>query len=326
VVFTGVMSDARQPLDRSRPGGAWGSGTVTAPGVPLVVPAPEGPQPDGPRRRRRQMLVFAGLAGAILAVGLSVILALALSGVGPFERGRAAPPPDVRPRLAQLCPPPAVPPNAVPPSAGPPSGGPPSGGPPSAGPPSAGPPSAGPPNAGPPSAGKAGPRTVDREAGISYAAYGPPWVRWDRLWQAGTLRVPYKVGQHFVTEEYAGGEYHASILSAAVPATDNDATTLNLECVGRQVAADVRAEYYPQPNTMDRISDGLTTLGGRPAYVSKFRLHFRSPGLTAIDELSSVAVIDVARPTAAVLYVSIPGTHRQWDYVVDQALASVRPL
>jgi len=129
-----------------------------------------------------------------------------------------------------------------------------------------------------------------------------------------------------VTEVYSGGTYHASILSAAVPAADNDAVTLDLACVGRQVAADVRASYYPQPNTLDEIRDGLTTLGGRPAYVNEFRLHFHADGLTATSELSGVAVIDVGKPTAAVLYVSIPGTHQQWDYAVDDVLDSVRPL
>jgi hypothetical protein len=74
------------------------------------------------------------------------------------------------------------------------------------------------------------------------------------------------------------------------------------------------------------LRNELTTLGGRPAWVSKFRLHFNEPGLQAKDELSAVAVIDVGKPTAAVLYVSIPGTHKQYDYVVDQVLASVRPL
>jgi hypothetical protein len=155
---------------------------------------------------------------------------------------------------------------------------------------------------------------------------GPPWETWNELWRAGTLQVPYRMGQHFVTERYSKGDYHASILSAAVPAADNDAVALDLACVGRQVAADVRAEYYPQPNTLDQLDDGLTTLGGRPAYVSKFRLHFTAAGLTATSELSGVAVVDVGKPTAAVLYVSIPGTHQQFDYVVDDVLASVRPL
>jgi hypothetical protein len=242
------------------------------------------------------MLIFAGVAGAILAVGLTVLLIVVLSSDGnPFHHAASAPT-DVRPPLAQACPAPTVAPSdgpTVPPSALPPA---------------------------------TGARTVDNDAGISYRAYGPPWIPWDQVWKAGTLEVPYKVGQHFVTELYAAGQYHASILSAAVPAADNDAVTLNLECVGRQVAADVRAQYYPQPNTMDPLRDELTTLGGRPAWVSKFRLHFSAPGLSAKDELSAVAIIDVGKPTAAVLYISIPGTHKQFDYVVDEVLASVRPL
>ena len=231
----------------------------------------------------------------ILAAGLTIILVVLLSGdANPF-RNRTAAPTDVRPPLARACPAPtSVPGNRpiTPPSKTPPA---------------------------------TGARTVDAETGISYKAYGPPWEPWEELWHAGTLNVPYRIGQHIVTEVYAGGQYHASILSAAVPATDNDAVSLNLECVGRQVAADVRASYYPQPNTMDPIRDQVISLGGRPAWVSEFRLHFNEPGLRAKDELSAVAVIDVGRPTAAVLYVSIPGTHRQYDYVVDDVLASVRP-
>jgi len=242
------------------------------------------------------MLIFGAIAGAILAAGLAIILIVVLSSDGNPFGDKASAPTDVRPPLAQACPAPTVPPSN-------------------------------PPVAPPPSAlAPAGARTVDQNAGITYKAYGPPWVPWDEEWKAGTLQVPYKVGQHFVTEVYPGGEYHASILSAAVPAADNDAVTLNLQCVGRQVAADVRASYYPQPNTMDPLRDELTSLGGRPAWVSKFRLHFNEPGLTAKDELSAVAVIDVGRPTAAVLYVSIPGNFSQLDYVVDDVLASVRPI
>ena len=280
------MSDHPRPADR------WASGTVTAPGIPPVPPAPA---PAAPQRQRRQILIFAAIAGAILAIGLAVILIVVLSTDGAPFRGKAEAPTDVRPPLAQACPAPTGSPSAAPTK---------------------------PPSSLPPETGA---RTLDNEAGISYKAYGAPWVPWDTVWHAGTLEVPYKVGQHFVTEQYSGGSYHASILSAAVPAADNDAVTLDLECVGRQVAADVRAEYYPQPNTMDRIRDGLTTLGGLPAYVSEFRLHFHTPGLTATEELSAVAVIDVGKPTAAVLYISIPGTHKQWDYAVEDVLKSVRP-
>jgi hypothetical protein len=231
----------------------------------------------------------------VVVVGLVVLLAMVMTGnansVSLFSR-KANPPPDTRPRLAQLCPPPSTDPGKgsveAPPA--------------------------------PP-----GPRTTDSESGISYRAYGAPWQPWDEVWTAGTLHVAYKAGQHFITEHYAMGDYHASILSASVPATVNDAMVLDLKCTGRQVAADVRAEYYPRPNTMDLMRDEQTVLGGRQAWVTKFRLHFSQRGLQATDELVGLALIDVGRPSAAILYVSIPGTHRQFDSVVDDVLNSVRP-
>jgi hypothetical protein len=273
----------------------WGAGTVTRIGTP-VLPPPATPPPPAPPadkgRERRRLLWFAGAAGGMLVVGLVVVLAFTLSGgAGPFG-DKPSGPSDVRPPLARACPAPSAATEPEPVDPGPPP---------------------------------SGARTVDEEAGISYAAYGAPWEPWGTVWSAGTLEVPYKKGQHFITETYSGGTYHASILSAAVPAADNDAVAINLECVGRQVAADVRAEYYPQPTTMDLHRDERTTLGGRPAWVTIFRLHFSRAGLQAKDELAGVAVIDVGKPTAAVLYVSIPGTHRQFDHVVDDVLESVRP-
>lgn len=239
-------------------------------------------------------MIFGGVAGAILAAGIAVLLVVILGGDADLFGDRAAPPADLRPPLAQACPAPSIPPSGAPSAPAPPPAG--------------------------------GERTADAEAGISYRKYDAPWIPWNDVWNAGTLKVPYRVGQHIVTEIYQGGQYHASILSAAVPAADNDAFTLDLECVGRQIAADVRAEYYPQPNTMQPLRDELTTLGGRPAWVSEFRLSFRQAGLTATSELSAVAVIDVGKPTAAVLYVSIPNTHDEYDHIVDEVLESVRPI
>jgi hypothetical protein len=281
---------------RSGSGAGWHAGAVTRIGLPEAEPAAAPPPADPARADRRRLLLFGGTAAALLVTGLVIVLAMTMSGrVDPFW-DRPSAPVDVRPPLARMCPAPTVAtsPEVVPEA---------------------------PPTAAPDPAEA---RTVDEESGISYKAYGAPWLPWNTVWRAGTLEVPYKVGQHIVTEIYSGGTYHASILSAAVPAADNDALALNLECVGRQVAADVRAEYYPQPNTMDLIRDERTTLGGRPAWVTVFRLHFSQRDLKATSELAAVACIDVGTPEAAILYVSIPDTHRQLDWVVNDVLASVR--
>jgi hypothetical protein len=267
------------------------AGTVTRAQPPESEPdvIDFGPPERTAARQRRMMWWFGGAAGAIVLVGVVVILLLSTTGNGPLHR-RTAPPPDMRAPLARLCPPPTA-------AAQP----------------------------GLPQDVPKGPRTVDSDSGISYRAYGAPWVPWQTVWTGGTLRLSYRTGQHFVTETYSGGEYHASILSSSVPTATNDALSLDLRCAGRQIAADVRTQYYPQPNTMDLLRDEAATLGGRPAWVTVFRLHFHAEGLRATDELVAVACIDVGRPRAAVLYVSIPGTHRQFDYVVDQVLQSVRP-
>ncbi|MFB9235285.1 hypothetical protein ACFFWC_06995 [Plantactinospora siamensis] len=265
---------------------------------------PAGGSPGGRGGTGRSLWWFGGAAGAILLIGLIVVLVQSTSG-GPLTGHLRRSGVDSRAPLARACPAPTGPAPTGPAPTGPTARGAPTGSEPA----------------------PAGPRTVDREAGISYAAFPAPWQPWRAVWRAGTLRVPYRVGQHFVTEPAYDGssDYHASILSAAVPAADNDALVLDLECVGRQVAADVRASYYPQPNTADLLRDSRRTLGGLPAWVTVFRLHFDRPGLRAHDELAAVACVDVGRPTAAILYVSIPGTHRQYDWVVESALASVRP-
>lgn len=271
--------------------GGLAAGNVTGTRPARTPPAPP-PVPDEAAARRRTMRWFGGAAGGVLALGLVILLALVLTGHNPLHSDAAAGPPDVRSQIAKMCPPPSG--DAAP--------------------------------LGPVPATPAGPRTVDSDSGISYKAYGAPWQPWNQVWSgAGELKVSYRTGQYFVTERYSGGLYLASVLSSSVPAATNDALTLDLKCTATQVAADVRTTYYPQPNTMDPIRDEATTLGGRPAWVTEFRLHFNEVGLNAKDELVAIATIDVGRPNAAILYISIPGTHRQYDYVVDELLDSVRP-
>jgi hypothetical protein len=304
---TPTATEPLRPRAGQTPSVATGyrTGNVTGISVPPPPPPPDvifgGPDDDDDpiKRNRRIMRWLGGGAVAIIAVGLAIVLALVMtgntpSGPGLFDR-KAEGPSDTRPELAKRCPPPsdtAERPNQDAPAPPP------------------------------------GPRTVDEESGISYKAYGEPWSPWDASWvDRGELRVTYRIGQHFVTEPRYNGvsDYQATILSGHVPAAVNDGLVLDLNCIGHQVAADVRLSFYPTNNSQEMIRDEAATLGGRPAWVLKFRLHFTAQGLKAKSELVSIALIDVGRPEAAILYVSIPDTHKQFDYVADDALDSVRP-
>jgi hypothetical protein len=297
---TAAPPDTYGPIRSNAPdapsGGQWGAGNVT--GGPELTVAIEPIDPDDAEsiddtaRMRRIYKWFGGVAAGVVAIGVVILLALVMTGRSPFHHDVTGPP-DVAPPLAKACPPPSSAPVAPQP---------------------------------PPPTPK-GDRTVDARSGISYKAFASPWRTWTDNWgDDGELQVSYRTGQYFVTEIYPQGDYLASILSGSVPATDNDALALDLKCTGHRVAADVRAAHYPQPNTQEMIKDQQVVLGGRPAWLDEFRLHFDEPGLKAKDELVAIALIDVGRPEAAVLYISIPGTHRQYDYVVDEVLASVRPI
>ncbi|MGH8793716.1 MAG: hypothetical protein ACRDXX_13865, partial [Stackebrandtia sp.] len=256
----------------------------------MTEPEPEAGE-HTPAAERRTLLVFGLAGGGIVVVGIIVVLALALTtGVPGGSADVPDGPKEDLPPLAEACPPPTEPP----------------------------------PEAQEPPATE-GDRVVDAESGISYSEFDDPWLPWTDTWTHGDLKVSYRTGQYFVTEDYEGGQYMATILSGSVPAAVNDGSDLDLKCVSEQVAADVRASYYPQPNEMENIRDEAITLGGRPAWLREFRLDFEREGLEATDELVGVALIDVGRPEAAVLYVSIPGTHSEYDSVVSEVMESVRP-
>jgi hypothetical protein len=297
----------QRPVDEPRAASGYRSGRVSGLGVPPIAPPPDVPgggsdNDDDPiRRNKRIMKWLGGGAIAIVVIGLVIVLGSVMTNnaitPGGLFADKPDSPSDTRPELARRCPPPSIPPDR--------------------------------PNPAVPQA-PAGPRTVDEEAGISYKQYGAPWSPWDAAWvDQGELQVTYRIGQHFVTEPHYdnfGNDYHATILSGHVPAAVNDGLVLDLKCIGDQIAADVRVSFYPENNQLEPIDAKDLVLGGRPARLIKFRLHFSQPGLKAKSELVSIALIDVGRVEAAILYVSIPDTHRQFDYVADEAPESVRPL
>lgn len=182
------------------------------------------------------------------------------------------------------------------------------------------------PEPGPSTPAPAGPRVSDPDAGISYAQMGAPWKPWDQFWFDPELRVRYRAGYYLITQHNVadtGTDYYATVLSGSVPATFGDALHPDMACVARHVADDARKNFYPQPNTRQELTDKPMVIDGHPGYLVKFHLTFDKAGYNAKGELAEVLVLDVGTPRVAVLYVSIPDTHRQFDALADKVIASV---
>lgn len=179
------------------------------------------------------------------------------------------------------------------------------------------------PNPSPPRAGTA--RITDSLAGISYANQGEPWRRWDRVWITPGLNTQFSNGYYIVTQSNTpDGDYYATVLSGTVSARVGDGPPADPRCVAEQVAEDVRQAYYPQPNDRALLESRATKVSGHPAYLLRFHLTFHVNGFKAQGEQVGIMVVNTGRPQLAVIYISIPDTVSNFNYLFPQVFASVQ--
>jgi hypothetical protein len=166
-------------------------------------------------------------------------------------------------------------------------------------------------------------RLTDTSAHISYLRAGDPWVPWTRTISPGHLGALFNTGYYLVTQAASPtGEYYASVLSGRVyPGQQRHP---DLHCVADQVADDLHSAAYPGPNQRTDIASRAMTIGGRQAYLTRFRIDYHISGYVANSEVVTVLVIDTGRPDLSILYASIPDTARRYESLVDQVIASVQ--
>ncbi|MCZ2829661.1 DUF2510 domain-containing protein [Modestobacter sp. VKM Ac-2986] len=175
-------------------------------------------------------------------------------------------------------------------------------------------------------------RIFDREAGISYPYLGNGWFEWDRGDVAETTAT---AGQYFVTQDdvppaVPGGEsedFIAQCTSGPLAAGFGwGGGTGTLQGTGQAVADRVRASYYPRPNERQVLRSEARTVDGADAWLYEFDLRWDDPDYDASGERAALLVIDVGRPSPALLYLSIPNTHAELYGTIDRVLDDVDVL
>jgi len=66
------------------------------------------------------------------------------------------------------------------------------------------------------------------------------------------------------------------------------------------------------------------SIGGRPGYLTRFRIDYHISGYAANSETVTVLVLDTGRTDLTLLYASIPDTAGEYEALVDQVVASVQ--
>ncbi|MGY1824884.1 MULTISPECIES: DUF2510 domain-containing protein [unclassified Blastococcus] len=168
-------------------------------------------------------------------------------------------------------------------------------------------------------------RIIDEAAGISYPYLGEGWSEFDLGRQ---LETSATAGQYFTTQEATpdGGIFISQCTSGPVAEGYGWAGPSTLQGTVTTLAASVRANYYPGPNSIEIRRDEPRTVDGRPAHLLEFQLSWDVEGYDASGERAALLLIDVGRPAPALLYVSIPNTHAELYGVIDRVLADVDVL
>jgi hypothetical protein len=265
--------------------------------------SPRSWSPRGWSPRSRTPLIVAGCS--LLAILVVVGLVAANQGARPDSgaaAGRQGGEPNLPTELPTSRPPATVAPcdTGAPPSTAPPS------------------PTAAPPHA-------SAPRVTDTNAGISYAGQGEPWRPWTMIWTTPGLQAEFAKGYFIVTQnDTPDGQYYATVLSGTLTALVGDGPPANPRCVAQQLSEDVRDAYYPRPNERATLDARPVTVGGHSGYLIRYHLTFQVAGYDAKGEQVGIMVLNTGRPKLAVLYISIPDTVHNFDYVFDQVFNSVQ--
>jgi len=168
-------------------------------------------------------------------------------------------------------------------------------------------------------------RIFDKSAGISYPYLGGGWLEYDLQEQYETTTT---AGQYFTTQAEVpdGGEFIAQCTSGPVADGFGWNGPATLQPTMTALADSVRENYYPAPNQRKVLRDEARTVDGHPARLFEFDLSWHVAGYQATGERAALLLIDVGRPTPALLYISIPNTHAELYADIDQVLADVHVL
>ena len=168
-------------------------------------------------------------------------------------------------------------------------------------------------------------RIIDEESGISYPYLGDGWSEFDLGMQAEVTAI---AGQYFTTQDLTpeGTTFIAQCTSGPLAEGLGWGGPATLQTTTQTVADSARFNYYPRPNERRVLRDEARTVDGHAAHLYEFQLTWDVPGYDASGERAAMLLIDVGRPSPALLYISIPNTHAELYGVIERVIDAVEVL
>ncbi|WP_433464321.1 hypothetical protein [Spirillospora sp. CA-128828] len=153
-------------------------------------------------------------------------------------------------------------------------------------------------------------RVKDVHSGLAYPRLAAPWQVPTKKNKLGT---PGWSGQQIlVTERHAGQLWYGQLLTGTLLPSLQSAYQGpdSVKNVTGLAAQGFEAQYYAFPHKSAPLASQALTVDGHPGWLIATHLTYKRAGVRATGEVVATAVIDTGRPAPAVVFASMPNTHR----------------
>ncbi|MGI5164886.1 hypothetical protein ACQEU3_11080 [Spirillospora sp. CA-253888] len=167
-------------------------------------------------------------------------------------------------------------------------------------------------------------RVSDRFSGLSYPRLGPPWQVPNKKNKLGTQG--WSGQQVVVTEKRAGQPWYGQLLTGSLIPTLQSAYEgpQSLKNVTGLAAKGLEGNYYAFPHKSVPLASQPLNVGGRKGWLVASYLTYKRAGVRATGEVIATAVIDTGKPVPAVVFASMPNTHRKMWPDINQFFGQLR--
>lgn len=156
-------------------------------------------------------------------------------------------------------------------------------------------------------------QVADRHSGLSYPRMAAPWKVPTKRNRLGT---PGWSGQQILVTENRGGQiWYGQLLTGTLHPTMQGAYQGpdSVKTAAAAVAQGYEAQYYAFQHKTRPLASQPLDVGGHPGWMVASYLTYQRDGVKATGEIVATAVIDTGRTTPAVVFASMPNTHkRMW--------------
>lgn len=167
-------------------------------------------------------------------------------------------------------------------------------------------------------------RVNDAHSGLSYPRLAAPWQVPTKQNRLGT---PGWSGQQIlVTERHAGQLWYGQLLTGTLHPGMMSAYQgpKSVKNVAGLVAQRYEAQYYAFPHKRAPLASQALRVDGHEGWVIASYLTYKRSGVRATGEVVATAVIDTGRKTPAVVFASMPNTHKQRLPDVNEFLGGLK--